>query len=100
MITAALHGELDNMPMETERVFGLHIPVECPRVPKNIMNPQKLWQNKEAFDEKRKFLAGLFNKNFERYAENVTEEIRTAGPKFSFFLSENFNSGLAGVFYF
>jgi phosphoenolpyruvate carboxykinase (ATP) len=81
MITAALHGELDNVEMETEAVFGLRIPLECPRVPKNILNPQKLWQNKEAFDEKRKFLAQLFNKNFERYAENVTEEIRAAGPK-------------------
>jgi phosphoenolpyruvate carboxykinase (ATP) len=81
MITAALHGELDTVPMEKEPVFGLSIPMECPRVPKNILNPQKLWQNKEAFDEKRKFIVQLFNKNFERYANNVTEEIRAAGPK-------------------
>ena len=81
MITAALHGELDSVPMEKEPVFGLSIPRQCPRVPKNILNPQKLWQNKEAFDEKRKFLAQLFNKNFERYAKNVTREIRAAGPK-------------------
>ena len=81
MITAALHGELDSVPMEKEPVFGLSIPRQCPRVPKNILNPQKLWQNKEAFDEKRKFLAQLFNKNFEWYAKNVTREIRAAGPK-------------------
>jgi phosphoenolpyruvate carboxykinase (ATP) len=81
MITAALHGELDTVPMEKEPVFWLSIPMECPRVPKNILNPQKLWQNKEAFDEKRKFIVQLFNKNFERYANNVTEEIRAAGPK-------------------
>lgn len=81
MITAALHGELNKVPMEKEPVFGLNIPMQCPRVPKNILNPQKLWQNKDAFDEKRKFLAQLFNKNFERYESNVTEEIKTAGPK-------------------
>ena len=81
MITAALHGELDEVTMEKESVFGFNIPTECPRVPKNILNPQKLWQNKNAFDEKRKFLAQLFNKNFERYAANVSEEIRAAGPK-------------------
>jgi phosphoenolpyruvate carboxykinase (ATP) len=82
MITAALTGKLDNVIMNREPTFGLSFPTECPGVPKNILDPQKAWQNTEAFDERRKFLAQLFVKNFERYATEVTHEIRAAGPKF------------------
>jgi phosphoenolpyruvate carboxykinase (ATP) len=82
MITAALTGKLDNVIMNREPTFGLSFPTECPGVPKNILDPQKAWQNTEAFDERRKFLAQLFLKNFERYATEVTHEIRAAGPKF------------------
>lgn len=82
MIMAALEGKLDRVIMDCEPVFRLSIPTECPGVEKNILNPQKSWQNKEAFDEKRKFLAQLFISNFERYASDVPVEIREAGPRF------------------
>jgi phosphoenolpyruvate carboxykinase (ATP) len=81
MIAAALEGKLTNINMETEPVFGLSIPLECLGVPKNILNPQKVWQSQDAFDEKRKFLAQLFIKNFERYILEVPAEIKKAGPK-------------------
>src|SRR5688500_15081964 len=68
IIKATLGGKLDNVPTEKEPVFGLDIPVECPGVEKNILVPQKAWQDSIAFDEKRKFLAQLFIKNFERFA--------------------------------
>ena len=53
-----------------------------PRCGKKILNPQKTWQNTKTFDEKRIFLAQLFIKNFERYAAEVSAEIKEAGPKF------------------
>jgi phosphoenolpyruvate carboxykinase (ATP) len=81
MIKAALEGKLEGKFTETEPVFGFQIPTECEGVPKNILNPQKAWQNQQAFDEKSKFLAQLFIKNFERYAVEVAPEIRAAGPK-------------------
>ena len=83
IIKAALEGGLDNVTMETEPVFGLNMPTECPGVEKKkILNPQKTWQNTKTFDEKRIFLAQLFIKNFERYAAEVSAEIKEAGPKF------------------
>lgn len=81
LIKAALEGKLDTTQMEIEPVFGLSVPTECAGVEKNILNPQKAWQSVIAFDEKRKFLAGLFIKNFERYAADVPANTREAGPK-------------------
>lgn len=81
LIAAALAGELKDVRMEIEPVFGFGIPSDCNAVPKNILIPQKAWQNESAFDEKRRFLAQLFIKNFERYASLVSPEIISAGPK-------------------
>jgi phosphoenolpyruvate carboxykinase (ATP) len=81
MINMALEGKLDDVEMHHEPVFGFAIPAECEGIPKEILTPQKTWQTVEAFDEKRKFLAGLFIKNFERYQGEVSQEIREAGPK-------------------
>jgi phosphoenolpyruvate carboxykinase (ATP) len=83
MIKMALEGKLLDAEMHIEPVFGFGIPSECDGIPKNILTPQKTWQNATAFDEKRRFLAGLFIKNFERFQSGVPEEIRAAGPKFN-----------------
>jgi phosphoenolpyruvate carboxykinase (ATP) len=81
MIKMVLDGKLQEAEMHIEPVFGFNIPSECDGIPKNILTPQKTWQNATAFDEKRIFLAGLFIKNFERFQTGVPEEIRAAGPK-------------------
>ena len=81
LIKAALEGKLDHVKMGKEAVFGVDVPTECPGVETAILNPQKAWQNDKAFDEKRKFLAQLFIKNFERFAGKVPAEIKEAGPK-------------------
>jgi phosphoenolpyruvate carboxykinase (ATP) len=81
MITAALAGQLDDVALETDPVFGLQIPKECPGVPNEVLNPVNTWEDKAAFAEKATYLAGLFVKNFEKYASGVSEEILAAAPK-------------------
>jgi phosphoenolpyruvate carboxykinase (ATP) len=81
MITAALDGRLDNTEFITDPVFGLAIPKEVPGVPGDILIPKNTWKDKQAYDEKAKFLAGLFVKNFEKYSAGVSEETRAAAPK-------------------
>jgi phosphoenolpyruvate carboxykinase (ATP) len=80
MITAALEGKLDNAEYETHPVFGMAIPKACPGVPKEVLNPRSTWADTNAYDEKAKYLGGLFIKNFEKYAEGVSEEIISAAP--------------------
>lgn len=81
MITAALDGSLNGVAYETHPVFGMAVPQSCANVPADILNPRNTWADKNAYDEKAKYLAGLFIKNFEKYASGVTEEILAAAPK-------------------
>lgn len=81
MITAALEGKLDTVEFTTDPVFGFEIPASCPGVPSEVLIPKNTWADKQAYDEKAKYLAGLFTKNFEKYAAGVAEEIKAAGPR-------------------
>jgi phosphoenolpyruvate carboxykinase (ATP) len=80
MITAALENKFDKIEFYNDPVFGLAVPKECPCVPPDILNPRSTWVNKEAYDEKAKYLATLFVRNFEKYASGVNKEVLAAAP--------------------
>jgi phosphoenolpyruvate carboxykinase (ATP) len=81
MITAALEGKLNSVPFKADPIFGVAIPEECPHVPTEVLTPRNTWADKNAYDEKAKYLAGLFVKNFEKYASGVSAEVLAAAPK-------------------
>jgi phosphoenolpyruvate carboxykinase (ATP) len=80
MITAALNGELDNVATTQDAIFGVAIPEQVPGVPIEVLQPRNTWADKAAYDEKARFLAGLFVENFKKYAAGVSEEILAAAP--------------------
>ncbi len=80
MITAALNGQLDNIDFEEHAVFGMKMPVSCPGVPAEILNPGNTWNDAAAYDATARKLAKEFIKNFEKYAAGVTIEILDAAP--------------------
>lgn len=81
MITAVLNGKLDNVEFNSDPLFGFAIPASCPNVPDEILNVRNTWADKKDYDEKSKYLAGLFVKNFEKYKDGVSPEILAAAPK-------------------
>jgi len=81
IITAALEGKLDIVNYETHPVFGVSMPVSCPNVPAEILNPRNTWDDKSAYDAKAKNLAQQFIDNFKKYESGVTDEILEAAPK-------------------
>lgn len=81
MITAAMNGELENASYVPHNVFGVLVPQSVSGVPAEILNPRDTWSDKEAYDKKAAELAGLFIKNFEKYADQANEEIMAAAPK-------------------
>ena len=81
MITAALEGTLNNADFINDPIFGMAVPTSCPDVPAELLQPRNTWADKNAYDEKAKYLAGLFVKNFEKYKDGVSEEILAAAPK-------------------
>ncbi|MFZ5833622.1 MAG: phosphoenolpyruvate carboxykinase (ATP) [Planctomycetota bacterium] len=81
-IIDAIHsGELASAPCIEDSVFGLHVPTKCRNVPEEILVPRNVWADKEAFDRTAQKLAGLFHKNFEKYATGAGSEIAAAGPR-------------------
>ncbi len=81
MVHAALNGSLANVRTETDPIFGLHMPVECPGVPAGVFNPRNTWSDPSAYDQMARELGALFVKNFEQYADQAAPEVRAAAPR-------------------
>ncbi len=81
MITAALNGDLNKVNYEIHKVFGVKMPVSCPNVPTQVLNPKNTWKNKSEYDKKANHLAEEFNKNFLQYQSEAKNEILEAAPK-------------------
>lgn len=76
LLRAALEGKLDDVEFVTEPFFGLSIPTACEGVPAEILNPRNTWADKNAYDDKARYLVGLFEQNFEQFAGYVDPEVR------------------------
>ncbi|TBH20472.1 phosphoenolpyruvate carboxykinase (ATP) [Thermus thermamylovorans] len=81
LLGAALSGALEGVPYRQDPVFGFEVPLEVPGVPQELLNPRETWADPEAYDRQAQKLAALFQDNFQKYADGVTEAIRQAGPK-------------------
>jgi phosphoenolpyruvate carboxykinase (ATP) len=57
----------------------LQIPVSCPDVPAQVLNPRNAWADKQDYDRTAADLAARFAKNFEQF--DAPEAVRAAGPK-------------------
>ncbi|KAF5345312.1 hypothetical protein D9758_008514 [Tetrapyrgos nigripes] len=65
---------------ETFGVFNLTVPTEIEGVPRELLNPEVAWPDKEAFGREVRKLAGMFGKAFKLYESDVNEKVRKAGP--------------------
>jgi phosphoenolpyruvate carboxykinase (ATP) len=80
LVKAVIDGVFENMPTTKDPIFGFEIPDNCPGVPKELMIPRNTWKDKKAFDEKARYLVGLFRDNFGQYEKDIPKEILNAGP--------------------
>jgi phosphoenolpyruvate carboxykinase (ATP) len=78
LVHAALNGHLEGVEFVKEAAFGLHIPVACPDVPAEVLNPRNAWADKEAYDRQAADLAARFEANFQQFDAPAT--VRAAGP--------------------
>jgi phosphoenolpyruvate carboxykinase (ATP) len=78
LVSAALSGALNQAEFVTEPAFGLQIPLSCPGVPPEVLNPRNVWSDKEAYDRQAAELAARFAENFQKFG--ASEGIRSAGP--------------------
>ncbi len=80
MISAALDGQLDAVEYIEHVVFGLKMPVQCPDVPQEILNPENTWNDKLAYDKQAKDLADQFISNFAAYKDQTSDDILQGQP--------------------
>jgi len=81
MIRAILNGRLATVDARPDPIFGLNVPVSCPDVPQEVLQPRNTWSDKEAYDRQARDLARRFNENFKKYESGVSEAVRSVAPK-------------------
>ena len=68
MVKAVLNGSLKNIETKKDPIFGVGIPVSCPGIPKEILEPKNTWKDPAAYDKKAKELMEMFEKSFKEYS--------------------------------
>jgi phosphoenolpyruvate carboxykinase (ATP) len=60
LLTAALTGQLADVPFATDPVFGFAVPTACPGVPAEVLDPRASWADAGKYQAQAAKLAGLF----------------------------------------
>ena len=81
LLNAALTGKLDSVKFKKDPVFGFDVPMTCPNVPDDVLDPSSSWHDKKEYDKKYKQLAQRFIENFGKFTEGTPQEVVDAGPK-------------------
>jgi len=80
MVQAALEGELSNVEMKKDEIFGLDLPLHVPGVPDQVLQPNLTWDDQTQYVEKAKELAQKFRENFKKFSEVSPEIMIKGGP--------------------
>jgi phosphoenolpyruvate carboxykinase (ATP) len=85
-IIDAIHsGDLDECETDIMPGFNLHVPKAVAGVDSNILMPINTWEDKAAYKEQAKKLAGQFTNNFRKYSDGTPAEIaKKGGPSGNF----------------
>jgi phosphoenolpyruvate carboxykinase (ATP) len=81
MIRAILNGSMAEKEKRSDPIFGVNVPVSCPEVPSEVLEPRNTWTDKDAYDRQAADLARRFNENFKKYEAGVSEAVRAVAPK-------------------
>ncbi|ROL62458.1 phosphoenolpyruvate carboxykinase (ATP) [Bacteroidetes/Chlorobi group bacterium ChocPot_Mid] len=81
LLNAALEGKLDNVEYRKDKLFGFEVPLSCPNVPEDVLEPSNAWGNKKEYWNRYDALVSLYIENFKKYSDGVPDEVLAAGPK-------------------
>jgi len=82
MVDAALSGALETGEYEENDLFHLSVPLSCPGVPEELLNPRNTWNDKKAYDETASLLAGKFSAYFDKAygSQNIDKAVVSQCP--------------------
>lgn len=81
LLNAALDGQLNNVKFKTDPIFGFEVPMTCPNIPDEVLDPGASWSDKKEYDRRYKDLAMRFKQNFAKFTDGTPQEVIDAGPK-------------------
>lgn len=77
LIRAAVSGKLDTVEYETDPIFGFDIPLTCPGVPDDLLNPRNMAGDEGEYEVRANCLAREFMKDFKQFEDQMPENMRT-----------------------
>lgn len=82
IIKAVLNGELDKAAFAEDKTFHINVPLSCPGVPDEILQPRNTWKDPAAFAARAQKLAGEFKAQFDKVYGNkeLPEAVRKQCP--------------------
>ena len=81
LLNAALEGKLDKVKYRKDKLFGFEVPLSCPEVPEDVLDPSTSWGNKDEYWKRYDALVARYVENFKLFAEGCPPEVLAAGPK-------------------
>ncbi|HPI19072.1 MAG TPA: phosphoenolpyruvate carboxykinase (ATP) [Candidatus Kapabacteria bacterium] len=81
LLNAALDGKLSDVPFRQDKIFGFDVPLECPEVPEDVLDPSNAWGNKDEYWKMYDALAARYIENFKLFSDGCPDEVIAAGPK-------------------
>ena len=81
MVEAAQSGIIDEAGYVYDERFNVSIPLSCPGVPDELLDPRSTWSDPAAYDEMADKLAQMFVDNTETRHPGMEDEVKAAGPK-------------------
>ena len=81
LLSAALKGQLDEVPVKRDPIFGFEVPAKCPDVPDDVLEPSISWPSKKEYDKKYRQLATRFVENFKKFEDRVPGTVLDASPQ-------------------
>uniref|UniRef100_A0A7R9VFW0 Phosphoenolpyruvate carboxykinase (ATP) n=1 Tax=Pseudictyota dubia TaxID=2749911 RepID=A0A7R9VFW0_9STRA len=80
-IDSILEGSAAEASTVIDPIFGFDVPTSLPGVDSHVLDPKHAWENPEEYDATAKKLAGMFIKNFEKYAGKGSTDYTQHGPQ-------------------
>ncbi|NPA24985.1 MAG: phosphoenolpyruvate carboxykinase (ATP) [Deltaproteobacteria bacterium] len=82
LVKAAMNGDLDSVEYREDPIFHVQIPLSCPGVPAEILNPRDTWRDQDAYEQRARKLAAEFAAHFEKAygSKNIAPEVAAQCP--------------------
>ena len=80
LLNAALDGKLTEVEYRKDKLFGFEVPLSCPDVPEDVLEPSNSWGEKDEYWKKYDALSSRFIENFKLFQEGCSQDVIDAGP--------------------